>query len=95
MSARKIPDGAGRVSVDLTPDGPMLTCDLGGGEIVQFEIVEGTAVELAACFFFVALLEPDADPERIAQRFGEIVDEKSRDYAAAQQTSRARRGPMH
>lgn len=95
MSARKIPDGAGRVSVDLTPDGPMLTCDLGGSEVVQFEIVQGTAVELAACFFFVALLEPRCDPERLTQRFGEIVDEKGRDYAAAQQTSRARRGPMH
>ena len=94
MSARKIPDGAGRVSVDLTPDGPMLTCDLGGGEIVQFEIVEGTAVELAACFFFVALIDTHCDPERLTQRFGEIVDEKGRDYAAAQQTSRARRGPM-
>lgn len=97
MSARRIPDGAGRVSVDLTPDGPVLTCDLGGGDVVAFEILpDGSAVELAACFFFVAMLQDELkDPEKLTERFGRILNDKSAAYVRAQAQAAIKRGPPH
>ncbi len=88
MANRK-PDGQGRISVDLGPHGPMLTVAMAEGETVEFEIpADGTAVELAACFFMVALLEPGADPEKLTARFGKLLEEKGRAYERAQKAAR-------
>lgn len=89
MSARRIPDGSGRISVDLTPDGPMLTVDT-GSEVVEFSIPDnGTAVELAACLFFVAMLQSgEKDAEKITERFGALLNQKAADYARAIKQSR-------
>ena len=71
------------------PEGPMLTIDMSEGEQVQFEIPpDGTAIELAACFFMVALMEPGADPGKLTERFGVLLSEKGEAYSAAVRATR-------